>query len=366
MKPSLYVIALCAMVGMTACENHKVEEKKQDNKYCLSDSMQKMIALDTAKVIASNETLQLSGEISFDENKVVKIFPRSSGQVIEAKLSLGDKVKAGEALAVVKSAEIAGNYADIKSANADVLIAKRQLENQEGLYKNGIASEKEYNEAKQNYEKAISAKAKLESALHINGGLNSNAGGNYTLTAPINGYIVEKKVSEGNFIRPDMGDYLYTISDLRDVWVNANVYEIDIPKVKEGDKVDVTVLAYPNKVFEGTIDKLSEVLDPLNKTLRARVKLNNAELLLKPEMFAKIFVKSKTAQTALSIPTNALIDLNGKNYVVVFNSNCYLKIAEVEVKRTVGDITFLNSGLSAGDKVVVKNQLLIFQQLLNQ
>ena len=73
MKPSLYVIALCAMVGMTACENHKVEEKKQDNKYCLSDSMQKMIALDTAKVIASNETLQLSGEISFDENKVVKI-----------------------------------------------------------------------------------------------------------------------------------------------------------------------------------------------------------------------------------------------------------------------------------------------------
>jgi cobalt-zinc-cadmium efflux system membrane fusion protein len=366
MKPSIYLIAMSAIIGMTSCESHKVEEKKQDGKFCLSDSMQKMIAIDTAKVIASNESLQLSGEISFDENKVVKIFPRSSGQVIEAKLSLGDKVKVGDALAVVKSAEIAGNYADIKSANADVLIAKRQLENQEGLYKNGIASEKEYNEAKQNYEKAKSVKTKLESALHINGGLNSNAGGNYTLTAPINGYIVEKKVSEGNFIRPDMGDYLYTISDLRDVWVNANVYEIDIPKVKVGDRVDVTVLAYPNKVFEGTIDKLSEVLDPLNKTLRARVKLNNAELLLKPEMFAKIFVKSKTPQKALSIATSALIDLNGKNYVVVYNANCDLRIAEIDVNRTVGDITFLNSGLSAGDKVVVKNQLLIFQQLLNQ
>jgi cobalt-zinc-cadmium efflux system membrane fusion protein len=366
MKRNLYLIATSVIMGLAACESHKTEVKVDDAKYCLSDSMQKMIALDTAKVVASNESLQLSGEISFDENKVVKIFPRSSGQVVEAKLSLGDKVKAGDALAIVKSAEIAGNYADITSANADVVIAKRQFDNQEGLYKNGIASEKEYTEAKQNYEKAKSVKAKLESALHINGGVNSNAGGNYTLSAPINGYIVEKKVSEGNYIRPDMGDYLYTISDLRDVWVNANVYEIDIPKVKEGDHVDVTVLAYPNKIFQGTIEKLSEVLDPMNKTLRARVKLNNAEFLLKPEMFAKIFVKSKTPQTALSIPTSALIDLNGKNYVVVYKSNCDLKIAEIQVNRTVGDITFLNGGLSSGDKVIVKNQLLIFQQLLNQ
>lgn len=366
MKRIVYVFCALTLVGLNSCESKKPEAAKEDAKFCLSDSMEKIISLDTAKIIVSNEALQLSGEISFDENKVVKIFPRSSGQVLEAKLSLGDKVKAGETLAVVKSAEIAGNYADITSANADVIIAKRQLDNQEGLFKNGIASEKEYTEAKQNYEKAKSVKTKLESALHINGGANSNAGGSYSIAAPINGYIVEKKVSEGNYIRPDMGDYLYTISDLHDVWVNANVYEIDIPKVKEGDHVEVRVLAYPDKVFDGTIQKLSEVLDPMNKTLRARIMLDNSQFLLKPEMFAKIFVKSKTTHNVLAIPTSALIDLNGKNYVVVYKSKCEMRIAEVNVNKTAGDITYLDGGIIAGEKVIVKNQLLVFQQLLNQ
>jgi cobalt-zinc-cadmium efflux system membrane fusion protein len=366
MKIISFVVCLSAFVGISSCNSNKIESKKEDNSFCLSDSMQKMIAIDSAKLVNSNEELQLSGEISFDENKVVKIFPRSSGQVLEAKASLGDKVTAGQILSVIKSADIAGNYADITSANADVVIAKRQLDNQEALFKNGIASEKEFTEAKQNYEKAKSVKTKLESTLHINGGINSNAGGSYSIAAPINGYIVEKKISEGNYIRPDMGDYLYTISDLRDVWVNANIYEIDIPKVKIGDHVVVKVLAYPDKIFEGTIQKLSEVLDPLNKTLRARIMLNNAQFLLKPEMFAKIFVKSKFSQQLMAIPSNSLIDLNGKNYVVVYKSKCDMKIVEVEVNKTIGNITYLKTGLTPGDKLIVQNQLLVFQQLLNQ
>jgi cobalt-zinc-cadmium efflux system membrane fusion protein len=365
MKIISFALCLAALFIFTSCNSNKIENKKEDAGFCLSDSMQKMIAIDSTKMVTSNEELQLSGEISFDENKVVKIFPRSSGQVLEAKLSLGDKVKVGETLAVIKSADIAGNYADITSANADVAIAKRQLENQEALFKNGIASEKEYTEAKQNYEKSKSVKTKLETALHINGGVNSNAGGSYSIAAPINGYIVEKKISEGNYIRPDMGDYLYTISDLHDVWVNANIYEIDIPKVKLGDHVEVKVLSYPDKVFNGTIEKLSEVLDPLNKTLRARIVLNNDQFLLKPEMFAKIFVKSKFSQQLLAIPSNALIELNGKNYVVTMKSKCDFKIVEVEVNKIVGNNTYLKSGLNPGEKLIVKNQLLIFQQLLN-
>ncbi len=366
MKTISFVLGDLMTMSIVGCESHKQEQTITDSKFCLSDSMQKLITVDTSKLIQSNDELQLSGVISFDENKVVKIFPRSSGQILESKLSLGDKVNKGAVLAVIKSAEIAGNYADITSANADINIAKRQLDNQESLYKNGIASEKEYTEAKQNYEKAKAVKAKIESQLHINAGVNSNAGGTYSITSPINGYIVEKKVSEGNYIRPDMGDYLYTISDLQDVWVNANIYEIDIPKVKEGDHVEVKVLAYPDKVFDGVIQNLSEVLDPLNKTLKARIKLENAQRLLKPEMFAKIYVKSKSTHPLLAIPSKALIELNGKNYVVVYKNNCDMKIAEVDVAKTIGDQTYLNNGIATGDKVIVKNQLLIFQQLLNK
>jgi cobalt-zinc-cadmium efflux system membrane fusion protein len=357
------VIAL-SMLFIASCKEKK-ESKEEIKKFTLSDTMMKMISLDTVGNAFIDDALTLSGEISFNENKVNKIFPRSSGQIIECKVSIGDKVHAGEVLAVIKSADIAGNYSDLSSANADVSIAKRQMENTENLFKNGIASEKEYTEAKENYEKALATKRKYESLININGGNHSNAGGTYIIASPIDGYIVEKKVNAGTFIRPDMGDYLFTISDLKDVWVNANVFEADIPKVKEGYNVQVITLAYPDKIFKGKINKVSEVLDPTNKVLHVRILLNNDGLLLKPEMFAKVIVTNIENKKTSCIPTKALISQNGKNFVVLFNSKNDMKIAEVEIIKTVGDITYIKSGITAGQQLITQNQLLVFQQLLN-
>jgi cobalt-zinc-cadmium efflux system membrane fusion protein len=358
-----YIVAL-SLFGLTACHHAEVVSEQKD-KNCLSDSALNLLQTDSVKFSSLDDELTLSGEIGFDENKVVKVFPRNSGQIIESKISLGDKVIAGQPLAHVKSAEVAGNYADVASANADVLVAKRAFENQESLYKSGIASEKDLNEAKQNYEKAKAAKNKIESLLAINGGEHSKPGGVYTITAPISGYIVEKKMNEGNFIRPDMGDYLYTISDLQDVWVSANIYELDIPRVKVGYDVEVRTLSYPDKVFTGKIEKISEVLDPVTKTLRARIRLQNKDMMLKPEMFAKVLVRNKTANKLLCIPSSAIIDQNGKNYVVVFKDKCNMHIQEIEISKVEGDKTYIKSGLVQGDRLIVKNQILVFQKLLN-
>ncbi|MEJ7684062.1 MAG: efflux RND transporter periplasmic adaptor subunit [Segetibacter sp.] len=90
-----------------------------------------------------------------------------------------------------------------------------------------------------------------------------------------------------------MGDNLFTISDLKDVWVMANVFEADIPKVKEGYAVKVTTLAYPDKVFYGRVDRVSEVLDPEDKALKVRVKLENQDMMLKPEMFTRVIVTNE-------------------------------------------------------------------------
>jgi len=280
-------------------------------------------------------------------------------------VSLGDKVTKGQALAVIRSADIAGNYADLNSAEADLAIAKRAMENTESLYKSGISSEREYNEAKLNYQKALATKNKVEVALHINGGGSSSSGGQYTITSPTDGYIIEKKVNSGSYIRSDMGDNLFTISDLKNVWVYANVYEADIPRVKEGYTAKVTILAYPDKVFEGKIDKVSEVLDPQSKALRARITLDNSGMLLKPDMFAKVIVGNKEGMNALCIPTSALISQDGKNYVVIFNAKDDLKASEIGIIKTVGDRTYVNSGIENGQKLVVKNQLLIFNQLIS-
>lgn len=364
MKRIKYLAGIIVLLTTSACHENKPAEATT-KPFMISDSMAKMITIDTVKSSFIANSITLSGEVSFNENTINKVFPRSSGQVIECKVSLGDKVTQGQVLAIIRSADVAGSYADLTSATADINIAKRQLDNTQNLFTNGIASERELNEAKQNYEKAKAAKSKLESALAINGGKSTNAGGTYTLISPISGYIVEKKVNAGNFIRPDMGDNLFTISDLKDVWVYANVFEDDIAKVKEGYNVQVTTLAYPDKVFNGKIDKVSEVLDPASKALKVRIRLDNAGGLLKPEMFAKVIVTNQETNKSLSIPTKALIDQDGKNFVVVYNSNNNLKITEVNIIKTVGDRTYITGGVNEGDKLIVSNQLLVFEQLLN-
>lgn len=365
MKQFLLPCISLVFFALVACKEKK-EVKVDPVKFVLSDSMLKLIHIDTVSSCFIDDAITLSGEVAFNGNNVNKVFPRNSGQVVESKVTLGDKVQAGQVLAVIRSAEVAGNYADLTSANADINIAKRQLDNIESLYKSGIASEREYTEARQTYEKTLAAKSKIQSLININNGSGSNAGGTYTITSPISGYVVEKKVNAGNFIRGDMGDNLFTISDLKNVWVIANVFEADIPKVKEGYEVQVTTLAYPDKAFHGKIDKVSEVLDPTDKALKVRIRLENPDLLLRPEMFAKVTVSNKEDKKAICIPTKALISLNGKTFVVVYNSNSDMKIAEVMIMKTVGDNTYLNNGVEPGQKLITSNQLLIFQQLLNE
>jgi membrane fusion protein, heavy metal efflux system len=361
MKQTIF-IAVIGLIFFASCE-HKEVAVEENKKFVLSDTMMHMIETDSVRNCNLGDEISLSGQVSFNENNVIKIFPRNSGQVTSARVSLGDKVSKGQVLATVKSADIAGSYSDLKSADADLAIAKRTMDNQESLYKGGIASEKDYAEAKENYAKALAAKNKIQTIISINGGSKTNAGGEYQLTSPIDGYIVEKKVNAGSFIRPDMGDYLFTISDLKNVWVYANVYEADIPRMKQGNPVKVVTLSYPDKAFYGKIDNLSQVLDPQSKALKARVAIDNKDMLLKPDMFAKVIVSSQEGSMALCIPTSALVSQDGKNYVVIFNSRTDMKIAEVSVIKTVGDKTYIASGLSLGQGIITKNQLLVFNQL---
>lgn len=350
---------------LAACE-HKVATEEGNKKFALSDTMQHMIAVDTVHRCNITGELSLSGVVGFNDNNVVKIFPRSSGQVTESKVSLGDKVSKGQVLAVIRSADVAGNYNDLRSANADLAVAKRQMDNAESLYKNGINSEKDYNEAKQNYEKALAARDKIQSIINVNTGGKASESGQYVVTSPIDGYIVEKKIAAGSYIRPDMGDNLFTISDLKSVWVNANVYEADIAKIKEGYSVVVQPLSYPDKVFSGKVDKISQVLDPQSKAMKVRINIDNKDMLLKPDMFVKVTVNNTEGSEALCVPTSALVSQDNKTYVVVYKSPEDMRIVEVNILKTVEDRTYIRNGLLPGQQVITKHQLFIFNQLLNE
>lgn len=358
-----YTTILSLIFLMSACKSkQETSTTEKSTKFCISDSMMHLIAYDTVAMRPMFNEISLSGRISFDENKMVKVYPNSSGQLEEVKVSLGDYVSKGQVLAVLKSADVAGNYADMSSASADIAIAKRELENQESLFNSGISSEREYTTAKQNYDKALSAYQKIQQTIAINGGGNTKAGGVFLIKAPQSGYIVEKNVTAGSFIRGDMGNNLFTISDLSDVWVWANVYESDIPKVKVGYDAKISTLAY-NKSYDGKVSEISQVVDPDSKALRAKIVLSNADLSLKPDMFANVTISSMESKQALGIPSNAVIFENGKNYVVVFKDNCNLSVKEIDIMKATPTFTFLNGGLQPGEIVVSKNALLIYGAL---
>ena len=359
---SFCLLAAAAWLG--ACNNND-DNKKTDKKekVCISDSLSRIIHIDTAGVANVDDELKLSGEISFNDNKVVKVFPFSSGQVTEVKVSLGDKVRKGQTLAVIKSADVAGNYSDLSTTGNDVAITRKQMDNTESLFKNGIASEREYIEAKENYNKALATANKVKELIAINGGGHTAAGGIYIITAPMSGYVVEKKINQGGFIRNDNGDNLFTIGDISDVWVWANVYESDIAKVKEGYKAKVSTLAYPDSVFNGVVDKVNQILDPVTKVMKIRVRLANPGMRLKPEMFANITVENKEGKKAVMIPSDGVVSDNGKNFVIIYHDKCNLELREITVLKTVAGKDYIASGIKEGEQLIGANQVLLYNAL---
>ena len=366
MKYTFLLLTTLYLVMLTSCFSSGANADKAVKQSLISDSTMQLLKIDTVQLRTVNDEVKLSGQVSFDENKVVKVYPFSSGQVLAVNVSIGDYVKAGQTLATIKSADIAGNYSDLSVAGNDVAIAKKSMENAEHLYKNGISSEKEFIEAKENYNKSVSNANKIREQIQINGGGRTAANGTYTVSAPRGGYVVEKLINPGNFIRNDNNSNLFTIGDISDVWIWANVFETDIAKVKQGYQANVSTVAYPDSVFVGKVDKINEMLDPVTKVMKIKIILPNKSGVLKPEMFANIFIRNSESKKILAIPSSAVINENGKNYVVIFNNNNDVKVQEVFILKAIASNTFISSGLQEGQKIISQNQILVYRKLTDK
>jgi len=147
------------------------------------------------------------------------------------------------------------------------------------------------------------------------------------------------------------------------VWIVANVYAGDLQFVSEGMEVEITTLSYPDEVFSGKINTLSQVFDPEEKVLKARIFMDNKDLKFKPEMSVIVKLKNEKTIHLVSIPSAALIFDDNRYFVVVENSPNEYKIREVTLQGHHDRITYISSGLSEGEMVVVENQLLIFTGL---
>src|SRR5579863_392914 len=354
-----YFILFLSAIGFSACHDKSPAEDSKKG-YVLPDSLLKTIEIDRVINTRVMNTLTLTGKVDFNEDNVIKLFPTISGQVSDIKVMLGDYVKQGQVLAVIKSPDMAGYSNDFTTAKSNLEIARKNVDATNDMYKSGLASQKDLITAQEGYNQALSAYEKSQRVLNLNGGSLS---GEYILKSPINGFVVDRQVNNNMMIRSDNSTALFTISDLKNVWVMANVYESNITNVKMGDSVNITTLSYPGKIFKGRIDKIMNVLDPSNKVMKLRIILANPGYLLKPEMFASVVVNTTENKNMVSIRSRALIFDHSQYYVLVYKSPSDITIRPVQVQNTVGDRTYISEGLVEGERLIGTEALLIYQEL---
>jgi len=322
-----------------------------------TDQQMKNMKIEAIELKPATDEISAVGVVSFDENNVVRVFPIVSGSVSTVNVSLGDYVKKGELLATILSTDISTYQRDLNVAKADYDIAEANLNRALELYKAGMLSAKEYAETQKDFSNALSEYTEKKHILELYGGSAEQLDAMFRVVAPRSGYIVERNINEGTQIRTDNSTNIFTISDLQTVWVWANVHESDMAKVKEGDQVTVTTIAYPDKTSVGTIKKISTMLDPASRVIRMRTELNNENGLLKPEMFATVVITSNTSGKILAVSQSALV-LENNNYYVMkeIGKNTYAKV-QVNTGRKFRYYVEVTDGLALGDSVIVEGSL---------
>ncbi|HEY1055684.1 MAG TPA: efflux RND transporter periplasmic adaptor subunit, partial [Emticicia sp.] len=300
-------LTFISALGFSSCTKSEAEDKKDsvENASGLTPEQMKRLVTETAEIKTVANDLSLTGKIQFNEDKVVKVFPLVGGNIEDVKVELGDYVQKGQILAVIRSGDLADLQQQAITARSQLSVAHKNAQVAEDMSKSGLASQKDLVAAQEQLEAAKGELTRVTERQNILGGNGSV----YIIKAPVGGYVVEKKAAPGMELRSDNPENLFTISNLDQVWVLANVYETDLANVKLGYNADISTLAYPNKVFKGKIDKIFNVLDPDSKTEQVRIVLTNNDknFFLKPEMFANVHLEYAGTDQKVAIPAKAII-----------------------------------------------------------
>jgi cobalt-zinc-cadmium efflux system membrane fusion protein len=352
-------LLLSGLFFLPACHQQEAKITEAET-FVLSDTMMKRIEI--RKVVEEPIRLQLklAGKIIADENKLVEIFPLVGGNVAEVNVELGDYIQKGKVLAVIKSGEVADFERELIDAQSDLLVAQKNLRVAQDLYDSKLAAEKDVMAARNEVNKTEAELARLREIFTIYG-IDKKA--EYQVKSPISGFVIEKKVNRDMQLRSDKADNIFTIADINDVWVNANVNESDISKIQEHMAADIKTLSYPDSIFTGFVDKIYNILDPQTKTMKVRIRLGNMNYMLKPEMNAQVTLKYDEGGSMIAVPSESVIFDRSKNYVMVFHDKYTIETREVSVYKQVDDVTYIRKGLKAGEQIISKGQLLIYDAL---
>ena len=329
--------------------------------------------VETALVELGSEAhdLSLAGKVAYGEDHYSRVSSPLQGRVLEVRVHLGEHVQAGSVLLVLDSQEIAQAYAEYAKEDSDLQYATRAQELAKDLYENKALAMKDLKQAENELIKARAefrrAKERLLSlrvpAQELEKPLErQKITSRFEMKSPLTGIVVERNVTPGQSIGGESGQVLFTVADLDILQVVADVYERDLAYlalVKEGQLAKVSVEAYPDVSFPATVTTIGDVVDPASRTIKLHALVNNKDHRLKPEMFARLHIEVGESMRLLTIPREAVLEEDGKQFVyVVEGADQYVK-REVAVRTISPDQVHVLRGLTSGQRIVTKGAVLI-------
>ncbi len=312
--------------------------------------------------------LSLPGKVQYSEDRYAKVSSPLVGRVVEVRAKLGDKVAAGQVLLSLESADLGAAYSDFVKAESDFQLSKRNYELAKDLYETKAMSKKDLVQAENDFLKAQAEFRRTRErllALRVPAEeldkprTERLITSRFDLKSPLAGTVVERNVTVGQMVGADPTQVLYTIADLNELQVVAEVYERDLSRVSKGVAVTVTVEAYPDETFSGTIVYVGDVVDPTTRTIKVRCNVPNRDLKLKPEMFARVRLKVGSGRPVLALPKEAVIEVGGQAFVFVQAADGRYVRRPVVTGTMAGDTIQIREGLQSGERVVVKGALLL-------
>jgi cobalt-zinc-cadmium efflux system membrane fusion protein len=375
--------AMAGIAALAACgtrdsaeqmTSYSAKEKKGQTAELFSVTPDQMAHLRIVTIAPGTlaRTLRLTGAVAYNAFQTTPVITPVGGPVRTILVAPGDHVKLRQPLLEVSSPDYAQLRASYLKARDTFRVADKNFARAQDLYAHGAIAERDLLQAESDRNQARADLDANEQGLRILGipqpealeKLPSSPG--IPLLSPIDGEIVERLVSPGQLLQAG-ATQAFTISDMNTVWVLANVYQTDLPNVKEGNEVEVTTDAYPD-TFHGRISYLAPAVDVNSRTLQARIVVENRGRKLKKDMYVTVLVKAGQIENAIAVPDSAVVrDDENQPFVYLAAGENRFSRRSVEIGPSQDGRTQILRGLAAGEKIVGDGSLFLqFQSSLQR
>lgn len=342
------------------------------DRVALSDREKEAIRIETATVTyrSIQTRVTANGKIIPPNNRMSVVSYAFPARVSKIIVRVGDWVNEGSPLITLQSEEVGKSRADFFRAQADLELAQANFERQKRLFERGAGAQKDYLAAEAELKVARANLEACEKKLHLLGfseeEVKQIASAHQinpviTLYSPIRGKVVEIKVVPGEMV--DQAKDMMTILDPRILWVDAEIFEKDIAKIRLGQKVEINVPAYPEKTFPGKVSYIGDVLKDETRTITVRTEVENPDLLLKPGMFASLRINLNGDRPVLAVPEAAVCDQLGEKFVFIPRAEEF-ELRKVVLGARQDGYYEVVSGLQEGEVVVAAGSFQLKSKLL--